>query len=191
MGLSSGAIVGIVIAATVVVVILLYLFIRWYTWKRAKRFNPEQQLVKIDPNEYSGTWYEVARYPQKFEKGCQDVTANYQYDKKTNRLRIVNRCHLKDGTWKEAHGWAYPTGRDGQLAVEFFPGVYGNYSVVKREPDISVVSNPEKSSLWVLSRKPVMEDKKRKSIFYWLHKNGYDLSKLEYPVQKTQKKVVK
>lgn len=166
------------IAWIVIVILIVFILVLWVTaalvtWNNAKKTSDDQTRVAVDLQEYKGKWYEIARYEQRFQKGCKDVTANYFVH--GNKLRIVNTCVKSNGTTsKTASGWAYPTKNDGVFAVSFFPGIFGNYTVVYREPDISIVSNPSRSSLWVLARTPEIDTKRKSSIWEWLRRNNYD-----------------
>jgi apolipoprotein D and lipocalin family protein len=177
MSLNALEITAIVIASVVLFILLVWALAYWWTWTKANRINPEQTRVKIDPKEYSGKWYEIARYPQWFERGCTDTTATYTV--KGDTLLVKNSCTTEDGK-KEANGVAYPTSHDGVYAVSFFPGIYGNYTVVKKEDNISIVSNPDKDSLWILSRNKKISAAKTKELLSWLHKHNYDIERLEF-----------
>ena len=69
---------------------------------------PESSIVKtvpsVDLDRYVGRWYEIARYPNRFQRSCAgDVTATYER-RKDGRIRVVNRCSTSDGGVKEAEG---------------------------------------------------------------------------------------
>lgn len=175
MSLSSGAIVGIVIGSVVVFLILLYIFIRWYTWRKANRIDPDMPRVFVNPKEYSGKWYEIAANPAWFESGCVSTTATYTPQK--DYMEVLNRCY-RNGRWDDAHGRAYKTDHDGVFAVEFFPGVYGNYTVTYRDTDTSIVTNTDRTSLWILSRHPTVSSTKMTRLLKWLKDHDFDTSKL-------------
>jgi len=180
MTLSTGAIVGIVIGSVLVFLLLVYLYLRWYTWRKAQRVNPDIPRVKIDPKEYAGKWYEIARYPQWYEQGCSDVTATYTPE--GNAVRVVNKC-FRDDHWTTARGWAYPTKSDGVFGVEFFPGIYGNYTVTYRDPETSMVTNSDRTNLWILSRKPSITRAKKHKLLQWLQKEKFDTQPLYFTPQ--------
>jgi len=53
-------------------------------------------MALFEPERYLGTWYEVARYPVVFERGCVGVTAEYQkIDDDT--ISVFNTCRDLDG----------------------------------------------------------------------------------------------
>ena len=59
-------------------------------------------VPSVDLNRYSGTWYEIAKYPNKFQKDCVgNTTATYTL-KSEGKLEVLNRCLEKDGTIKAA-----------------------------------------------------------------------------------------
>ena len=165
-----------VLAGLLVVVFAGWALASVLTWHKATRIDPEQTREAIDPEEYKGTWYEVAKIPQWFEKGCTEVTATYLPD--GDHLRVLNSCRRADGRWRVGSGTAYPTGRDGVLAVSFFPGLYGNYTVVKRKPHLSIVSNTDKTSLWILARSPTLPATEWNEIYQWLRDKGYAVDRL-------------
>lgn len=185
MGLSAGIVAVIVIGSILVLTAVVWWALGVYTWKKASAVDPLQTRVKVDPREYSGKWYEIARFPQTFEKNCVNVTAEYEVTKEEGGpLRVTNRCQdASTKKWRKAKGWAHQTQHDGVFAVSFFPGIYGNYTVVKREADISVVSNPDRTSLWILSRRKSLSKKRFLSLLKWLQKEDYDTELLQYPIQ--------
>ena len=176
--LSAGEIVALAFGITALVLFIAYAWLAWRSWRKLGNLNPYQTRVKIDPQEYQGKWYEIARYDQWFERGCTRATAEYT-PQEDGTIKVVNRCQRKPGErWRQSTGVAKPTKHDGVLGVSFFPGIWGNYTVVKRSPKLSVVSNPARSSLWVLYRQQSMPHKEWKNTLQWLRQNGYDTKKL-------------
>lgn len=180
MSLSAGAIAGITVGSVVVGLILLYLFLRWYTWRRANRIDPTMPRESVDLDEYAGQWYEVAAYPTWFEAGCVNSTARYV--REGDHLRVINRC-FRNGHWEEAVGRAQPTQHEGVLAVDFFPGLYGNYTVTYRDPETSIVTNANRSTLWILSRHRQISSHKKTKLLRWLQAHGFDTSRLKFTPQ--------
>ncbi|NNF90605.1 MAG: lipocalin, partial [Boseongicola sp.] len=52
-------------------------------------------MAVFDPSRYLGTWYEIARFPVSFQKGCSDVRAIYG-DDGAGGLTVRNTC-LRNG----------------------------------------------------------------------------------------------
>ncbi|HCU68099.1 MAG TPA: lipocalin [Desulfomicrobium sp.] len=118
---------------------------------------------------YLGTWYEIARLDHSFERGLSRVTAEYSL-REDGGVRVVNRGYsARDGKWKQAEGRAYFV-RDPQtgfLKVSFFGPFYGSYVIFELDHENyghAVVSGPDTSYLWILARKPVMDESLKRDL---------------------------
>jgi apolipoprotein D and lipocalin family protein len=111
---------------------------------------------------YLGTWYEIARLDHRFERGLNNVTANYSR-RDDGGVRVLNRGYdVGKGEWDEAEGKAYFTGDPsvGQLKVSFFGPFYGGYNIVALDQAnyrYSMVVGPSREYLWILARQPVLD----------------------------------
>lgn len=177
MSLSAGAIAGIVVGSVVAFLILLYVFLRWYTWRKANRIDPKMPRVAIDPREYAGRWYEIAAYPTWFEAGC--VNAEARYVPERDHLKVINRCY-RNGQWEESVGRAHQTDYEGVFAVDFFPGIYGNYTVTYRDPETAIVTNADRTTLWILSRQRQISGQKKTKLLHWLENHRFDTDRLKF-----------
>jgi apolipoprotein D and lipocalin family protein len=129
--------------------------------------NPVRSVAAVDLGRYAGLWYEVARFPNRFEDGreldCADVTATYAGTGE-GRISVVNRCRnaAAGGREIEARGSAYAVAGSGnsRLRVSFFWPFYGDYWVLGLAPDYSwaVVGDPDRDYLWVLARTPRLDE---------------------------------
>jgi len=95
---------------------------------------------------------------------------------------VVNRC-FRYGSWDEAVGRAHRTNYEGVFAVDFFPGIYGNYTVTYRDPETSIVTNTDKDKLWILSRKQEISGQKKTKLLAWLKRHDFDTDKLKFTHQ--------
>ena len=151
---------------------------------------PEPPLAtvgSIDIARYAGLWYEVANYPNRFQKVCvRNTTAEYSVRDDGN-VRVVNRCATADGT-SSVDGLARRVG-DGndKLEVSFLPAAlrwlpigWGDYWVIGLAPDYryAVVGEPSRQYLWVLSRTPTLAAEDRRTIDALLREKGYDPARL-------------
>ena len=149
--------------------------------------NPPLQTVqKVDINRYLGTWYEIARYEHFFEKDCKNVSANYSMlDEQT--IKVVNRCtNMLTNEKKEAIGRAYATDNtNSKLKVSFFRPFYGDYwvMILDKNYDYVVVGTPSREYLWILARKPILDEKIKNEILQKLPNLGFDASKLIWTIQ--------
>ena len=115
-----------------------------------------QPVTGFDATRYVGTWYEIARLDNRFERGLTRITATYSA-RDDGGIDVLNRGFDEaKGEWREARGRARFVGpRDvGQLEVSFFGPFYGGYNVVDLDPSYSysLVVGPNRSYLWILAR---------------------------------------
>src|SRR5512133_296277 len=85
--------------------------------------RPVKPVAALDLQRYAGTWYEIARYPNFFQKSCAgDVTATYEL-RPDGRVGVLNRCRRADGTINQASGEARAVegGGNARLKVRFAP----------------------------------------------------------------------
>lgn len=147
-------------------------------------FQPLKTVPYVDLERYSGIWYEVASYPQRFQKGCHKTTAEYIQSEKVYVV-IVNRCNRDsiDGKKSSIRGKAFVQKNSGnaKLKVQFFWPFRGDYWIIDLAEDYSyaVVSHPNRNYLWVLSRTPFMYEEIYKGILERLKDNGFDLDRLQ------------
>ena len=125
-----------------------------------KNVEPVQDF---ELDRYLGTWYEIARLDHRFERGLQNVTANYAL-KDDGGVVVTNRGYsAKKREWNEAEGKAYFVGdtNTGHLKVSFFGPFYGTYAVFeldKVDYQYAFVSGNTTKYLWLLSRTPTVSD---------------------------------
>ncbi len=139
----------------------------------------------VDPVKYSGTWYEIARLPNRFQNDCiGDVTATYTVD--GEEFIVVNRCRKANGEITEAEGRARRSSDDepnSKLKVRFAPAflsflpfVWGNYWIIDLDPGYSyaVIGEPNREYLWILARTKTIDDVTRTGILDRIKQQGYD-----------------
>ncbi len=156
------------------------------TWARA----PLNLVEKVDFKKYAGTWYEIARLPNFFERKCvTEITATYGFNK-DGKLTVTNRCVKADGKEILVTGVARkpnPQGPDGELEVRFmsdmfkyFPFAWADYHLMDLSADyeFAVVGHPSRSALWILSRKPQIEFAQFERMKKIALAQGFELEKL-------------
>ncbi|HET9058125.1 MAG TPA: lipocalin family protein [Chitinophagaceae bacterium] len=138
----------------------------------------------VDLNRYAGKWYEIASYPQRFQKGCHRTTAEYTTTNK-GYIIVENRCNRGNVNGKPSYikGKAFVEKNSGnaKLKVQFFWPFLGKYWIIDLAEDYSyaVVSHPSKKYLWILSRTPNMEESIYQGIIERLKNKGFDMKKLK------------
>lgn len=154
----------------------------------AQAGEPLQTVPKVDLPRYLGTWYEIASFPQWFQKGCTATTATYSL-RPDGDIAVRNACRKNtlDGPPDEAKGRAYIADKttNAKLRVTFFWPFFGDYWVIDLAPDYSyaVVGHPSRDYLWILSRQPKMDPAVYEAILSRLKAQGYDLSRLQKTLQ--------
>ena len=82
-----------------------------------------QTVPYVDLNKYAGKWYEIASYPQRFQKGCHCTTAEYTLSDK-GYVIVENRCKRDSVNGKQSYikGKAFVEKNSGnaKLKVQFF-----------------------------------------------------------------------
>ena len=121
-----------------------------------------QPVDGFELNKYLGTWYEIARLDHSFERGLEQVTANYSL-RDDGGVKVINKgFNAIKNKWKQAEGKAYFVGEPdiGQLKVSFFGPFYGGYNIIeldKTNYQYSLVCGPNLSYLWILARDPQLD----------------------------------
>jgi apolipoprotein D and lipocalin family protein len=145
--------------------------------------------TKVDLSRYSGTWHEIARYPQWFQPDCSSAIAEYSAIP-DGSIRVINICVREDGTRRSIEGSAVPVdSSNNRLRVRFANRWYarlipvpeeGNYWIIDLSPDYRhvIVGTPDRKSLWLLARSTTIrkgELERQKKI---AQEQGFDPSKL-------------
>ena len=147
-----------------------------------------QTVPSVDLKKYAGKWYEIASYPQRFQKGCHCTTAEYTATDK-DYVIVENRCNRDSIHGKRSYikGKAFIEKNSGnaKLKVQFFWPFTGKYWIIDLADDYSyaVVSHPNRKYLWILSRSPKMDAAVYDQILARLKEKGFDLSNLQLTVQ--------
>ena len=158
--------------------------------KTQKTMVDNTVVKELDIQKYLGTWYEIARYNHPFERGLIGVTANYSL-RKDGKIKVLNSGYKNsfEGKFSQAVGKAKipdPINDPAKLKVSFFLFFYGDYYVMELDKDYkwAVIGSSSDKYLWILSRKPQMENELYHELLDKLQKRGYDVSKLIKVAQK-------
>jgi apolipoprotein D and lipocalin family protein len=137
-----------------------------------------ESVARVDLPRYFGKWYEIARFPAEYT--IQD----------DGKVSVLNSCRdAKTGALKEVKGVAEVDDprTNAKLKVSFVPGFLrwlgigrGDYWVIDLASDYSysVVSEPSRKYLWILSREPEMSKGTLDGILRRLESNHFDTRKL-------------
>jgi apolipoprotein D and lipocalin family protein len=149
-----------------------------------------EPVARVDLERYAGRWYEIARYPNRFQAKCACcVSASYAL-REDGRMSVVNECRTRDGALSRAEGVARRAERDGptsRLKVRFAPAflsflsaVWGDYWVLDLPDDYShaLVGSPDHAYLWILAREPSLPDETYARILAVAARQGFDPARL-------------
>lgn len=156
--------------------------------------QPLTTIDALDVQRYLGTWYEIAKYPNWFQKKCVSETRAEYQPKAPGSLQVINRCRLENGDMDEALGEARQIGsstspklkvRFAPSWLSFLPFVWGDYWVVDLDEgyQLVAVAEPKREYLWVLSRTPKVEPAAYSALLARLQTQGFDLSRLQLTKQ--------
>ena len=152
--------------------------------------SPPAGINPVSPfeiNRYLGKWYEIARLDHSFERGLEQVTAEYSL-REDGSIRVINRGYnTSKQQWEEAEGRAKFVGSKdvGQLKVSFFGPFYGGYNIVELDPNyqyVMIVGN-DRDYLWILSRTPQLEAAVQQRLVEKAKSLGFATDKLIYVKQ--------
>lgn len=140
-------------------------------------------VPELDIERYMGSWYEIARFDHRFERGLVGCMANYELQP-DGKVKVTNTGYKNslDGKFKESVGKAYRPDDEvpGKLRVSFFMSFYSDYNVLELSPDYRYALIGSKSSeyLWILSRTPQLSQEELSFLLYSAQSRGYDTNKL-------------
>ena len=147
-----------------------------------------QTVTSVNLKKYAGKWFEIASYPQYFQKGCHCTTAEYTLSEKGYMI-VENRCNRDSVNGKLSYikGKVFieKGSNNAKLKVQFFWPFKAKYWIIDLAADYSyaVISNPSKKYLWILSRTAKMEDTIYQQVISKIKSKGFDLTKLQITEQ--------
>ena len=177
VGSRWGAVVALLIAATLQTAIA-----------EAQTPPAVRTIPFVDLDRYAGEWFEIARFPNRFQRECVgDVRATYT-PRPDGRVNVVNRCRTADGSTEargiarvvDEHSFARLQVRFAPAWLSFLPVVWGDYWIIGLAPDYSwaVVGDPGRDYLWVLSRTSRLDDVPAAAALAAARNNGFDVKHL-------------
>ncbi|MDF2799787.1 MAG: hypothetical protein K0R85_2531 [Devosia sp.] len=152
--------------------------------------------LEINPQSYTGVWYEIARTPTPYQEDCEGgVTATYNLLDETS-VEVINRCDRASGDEQGVVGTAeVVNGNFNTFSVEFgedsgAPGVNYVVAAVGEEEDgqypWAAVYSPDGNTGWILAREPELGADDREEAEAALSEVGVDLAQLSDTAQPPQ-----
>jgi lipocalin len=155
--------------------------------------NIETSTVEnFELNRYLGTWYEIARFQNSFEKDLVGVTAKYSL-RDDGKIKVVNSGYKDSfsGKYKTITGKAKVPDKSNpaKLKVSFFLFFYGDYYVLELDTvnyGYALVGSSSENYLWILSRTPSLPAEIYDMLVSKARDRGYNVSLLYKVPQKEQ-----
>jgi apolipoprotein D and lipocalin family protein len=136
---------------------------------------------QVDIHKYAGTWYEIARLPNSFEKGLENVSATYSL-KENGKIKVLNKGQKVSGKINQIEGVAWIPNPDcqGKLKVRFFWPFAGKYWILSLDKDYNyvLVGEPSRKYLWILSKTKTLDEHIYNNLLQQAKQYGFDIDKL-------------
>jgi lipocalin len=138
-------------------------------------------VTSVDLNRYKGTWYEIARLPNSFERNLKCTTANYTL-RDDGKITVLNQGHYITDPAKKSSAkgvaWIPDKNVPAKLKVRFFWPFSGNYWIIDLDKDYNyvLVGDPSLKYLWILCREKKMDESTYNMLLRKATDNGYDVN---------------
>lgn len=136
-------------------------------------------MPHVELSRYLGTWYEIARLPNPFERGLSRVTANYSLAS-NGRLHIFNEGYYSNGEKESINGQGYMPNKlnQGHLRISFvapYRWFYSSYNILYVNADytLALVSGSNRDYLWLLSRSPEISEADKQTLLAIARARGF------------------
>lgn len=151
---------------------------------------PVNTIATLDVPRYMGTWYEIAKFANRFQAKCTANTRAQYLVQTDGSVQVLNSCMTADGSTIDALGQALQVGpttspklrvRFAPASLSWLPMVWGDYWVIDLDThyQLAAVSDAKREYLWVLSRTPQVDTKAYGALLERLKAQHFDVQKLE------------
>jgi apolipoprotein D and lipocalin family protein len=137
----------------------------------------------VDLKRYAGTWFEIARLPNSFERKLKCVSATYTL-RDDGKITVLNKGHRISDPAKinTATGvaWIPDKSFPAKLKVQFFWPFSGNYWIIDLDKEYKyvLIGEPSFKYLWILCREKKMDDATYQMLLKIAVENGFDIKPL-------------
>ncbi len=156
----------------------LVLLITNFGCTTVNKFGALEKVSSVDLNQFMGDWFVIANIPTFVEKGAHNALENYKL-KENGDIAITftfNKDSL-DGPKKTLTmtGKIIPGHNNAEWTVSPFWPLKFPYYIVEHKPDEwVVVATPNRSYLWIMARKPMMDAGLLSEIIERMVARGFD-----------------
>ena len=149
---------------------------------------PLETVEYVDVEQYMGKWYEIASYPTFFNTNCTATTAEYTLQN-DGSVKVINECRIGSPTGRlnriEGTARVVDETTNAELKVMFSFFAQGDYWIIALDDEYqwAVVGDPGRTTLFVLSRTPTMDDNTYEEILTLIRGSCYDPDNLVLTTQ--------
>ncbi len=161
-------------------ILILFIFL---IFNSATPQNIPAVVSTVDLRRYMGTWYEIARLPNFFERKLKCISATYTL-RDDGRITVLNKGnYLSDpgkSTSSAGVAWVPDKISPAKLKVQFFWPFSGDYWIMDLDKDYRyvLVGDPALKYLWILARDKKMDESTYNMLLKKALDNGYDLKSI-------------
>jgi apolipoprotein D and lipocalin family protein len=154
-----------------------------WLWTGCASRPPLRTAGPVDLERYAGLWYEIARYPNWFQRSCTGLTTAEYTPLPDGKIQVVNRCQTRSGAWKDVKGTAtvVPGTGNARLRVGFGGPIKGDYWIIgldRENYSWAVVGHPSRQFLWFLAREQTVAPAVWEQMVAIARAEGYDVDRL-------------
>ena len=139
-------------------------------------------VPRLNLNQFTGTWYEIARLPTKPEKKClSDGTVLYAPNDKPRTFQVGTFCKVTGGNVSSFNNAGrQDKQKNGQLKLRHWVFFSTKYWVLAAGPayDWALVGYPNHKALWILARTPTLDPSTLTQIESQAAAQGFKIAKL-------------
>ena len=142
---------------------------------------PPTTVKHVDLHRYMGKWYEIASFPNWFQRHCNCTSATYRFI--DDEVHVRNECYKgKKLVYSKAEGkaWTVVDKSNSKLKIQFFWPFRGDYWILYLTPGYQdvIVGSPDRKYLWILSRHHRIHKALYRRLVINAKKKGFNVSKL-------------
>ena len=140
-------------------------------------------VSSVDLIRYQGTWYEIARLPNFFERKLKCITATYTL-REDGKITVLNKGYNiaspRKTSSSEGVAWVPDRNSTAKLKVQFFWPFSGDYWILYLDQDYKyvLVGDPALKYLWILCREKKMDETTYEMLIRKAVDNGYEITSI-------------
>jgi apolipoprotein D and lipocalin family protein len=148
-------------------------------------------VESVDLDQFQGKWYVIANRPTIFEKNAYNATETYSLNKETGKIDVDFKYKKGDFEGPEKSvpqtAWVHNESTKAHWKISLWWLPFNlDYLIIDLDKDYqwTVVGVPNQKYLWVMARKPEMDDVLLSKILTEVKNKGYDTSEVNRVPQK-------